>query len=112
MPMKAPMRFELLAKPPLGEVPEVFDVELVPLAVERRFNALGEEDRHMAEAVVKVKSTAKRLMSVAEGNGPVNALDMALRKDLGKYQAAIADLELVDYKVRILNGGTGRSPAC
>ena len=45
-------------------------------------------------------------MSVAEGHGPVNALDIALRKDLGKYQAEIADLELVDYKVRILNGGT------
>ena len=45
-------------------------------------------------------------MSVAEGNGPVNALDLALRKDLGVYQAEIADLELVDYKVRILNGGT------
>jgi 2-isopropylmalate synthase len=50
-------------------------------------------------------------MSVAEGNGPVNALDMALRKDLGKYQSEIKDLELVDYKVRILNGGTGRDHA-
>jgi 2-isopropylmalate synthase len=46
-------------------------------------------------------------MSVAEGNGPVNALDTALRKDLGKYSAEIADLELVDFKVRILDGGTG-----
>ena len=46
------------------------------------------------------------MMSVAEGHGPVNALDLALRKDLGKYQSEIADLELADYKVRILNGGT------
>jgi 2-isopropylmalate synthase len=46
-------------------------------------------------------------MSVGEGNGPINALDEALRKDLGRYQEHIADLELVDYKVRILNGGTG-----
>ena len=46
-------------------------------------------------------------MTVAEGNGPVNALDQALRKDLGVYRDAIADLELIDYKVRILNGGTG-----
>ena len=45
-------------------------------------------------------------MSVAEGHGPVNALDIALRKDLGKYQHEIADLELADFKVRILNGGT------
>ena len=40
------------------------------------------------------------------GNGPVNALDQALRKDLGKYSAALSDLRLVDYKVRILTGGT------
>jgi 2-isopropylmalate synthase len=46
-------------------------------------------------------------MSVAEGNGPVNALDLALRKDLGVYSDRIADLELVDFKVRILDGGTG-----
>jgi 2-isopropylmalate synthase len=45
-------------------------------------------------------------MSVARGQGPVNALDIALRKDLGKYQAEIEDMELVDFKVRILNGGT------
>ncbi|MBP0574441.1 citramalate synthase, partial [Mycobacterium tuberculosis] len=47
------------------------------------------------------------LFSAAEGNGPVNALDAALRKDLGEYQKFIDDLELVDFKVRILNGGTG-----
>jgi 2-isopropylmalate synthase len=45
-------------------------------------------------------------MSVAEGDGPVNALDLALRKDLGKYQHEIDDLVLADFKVRILNGGT------
>ena len=44
--------------------------------------------------------------SVGEGNGPVNALDTALRKDLGKYQSFIDDLTLVDYKVRILTGGS------
>ena len=46
------------------------------------------------------------LISAAEGNGPVNALDVALRKDLGKYQDFIKGLKLVDYRVRILNGGT------
>jgi 2-isopropylmalate synthase len=44
--------------------------------------------------------------NVGLGNGPVNALDQALRKDLGKYSAALSDLRLVDYKVRILTGGT------
>ena len=61
----------------------------------------------MAEAVVKLVVGGERIMSVGEGNGPVNALDNALRKDLGKFQSVIEDLELVDYKVRILNGGTG-----
>ena len=60
----------------------------------------------VSEAIVKVVVDGEERMSVAEGHGPVNALDIALRKDLGKYQAEIDDLELVDYKVRILNGGT------
>jgi 2-isopropylmalate synthase len=46
------------------------------------------------------------MISVAEGNGPVNALDLALRKDLGKYQRHIEDLELLDYRVRVFQGGT------
>ena len=46
------------------------------------------------------------LWSIADGNGPVNALDRALRKDLGRYQELLKDIELVDYKVRILTGGT------
>ena len=49
----------------------------------------------------------EHLISAAEGNGPVNALDVALRKDLGKYQKYIEGLKLIDYRVRILNGGTG-----
>jgi 2-isopropylmalate synthase len=61
----------------------------------------------VSEAIVKLKVDGERLMSVGEGNGPVHALDQALRKDLGRYSAYIEDLELVDYKVRILNGGTG-----
>ena len=73
--------------------------------VERRFDAIGKL-KTVSEAVVKVEVDGEEKMSVAEGNGPVNALDLALRKDLGKYQDEIADLELVDYKVRILNGGT------
>ena len=73
--------------------------------IERRFDANGHL-KTVSEAIVKVVVDGEERMSVAEGHGPVNALDIALRKDLGKYQAEIADLELVDYKVRILNGGT------
>ena len=57
-------------------------------------------------AVVKVSVDGADLISAAEGNGPVNALDLALRKDLGKYQKYIAGLKLTDYRVRILNAGT------
>jgi len=60
----------------------------------------------VSEAVVKVTIDGETRMSVAEGQGPVNALDIALRKDLGKYQGEIDDMSLTDYKVRILNGGT------
>jgi len=98
--------FELLARRMLGEVPEFFRVEGFRVMVERRFNAVGEL-KTVSEAIVKVTVDGETLMSVAEGNGPVNALDGALRKDLGRYGRAIGDLELVDYKVRILDGGTG-----
>ena len=55
---------------------------------------------------MKVEVEGEMLISAAEGNGPVNALDVALRKDLGKYQKYIEGLKLIDYRVRILNGGT------
>ena len=97
--------FELLARRTLGTVPEFFNVESFRVGVERRFNALGEVIT-VSEAVVKVIVDGEMFMSVAEGAGPVNALDKALRTDLGKYQTEIEGLELVDYKVRILNGGT------
>jgi 2-isopropylmalate synthase len=97
--------FYLLVKRVLGEVPRYFDVERFKVSVERRHNALGELVS-VAEAIVKVRVGEEVLISAAEGNGPVNALDVALRKDLGKYQDLIQDLELVDYKVRIFQGGT------
>ena len=97
--------FFLLAKRALGEVPEFFTVERFKVNVERRWNAVGELVT-VAEAIVKVRVDDEVLISAAEGNGPVNALDVALRKDLGKYQRFIADIELLDYKVRIFQGGS------
>ena len=106
MPTKAAdASFELLARRTLGTVPEFFEVEAFRVMVERRFDANGKL-KTVSEAVVKLVVDGTQTMSVAEGHGPVNALDLAMRKDLGKYQGEIEDLELVDYKVRILNGGT------
>ncbi len=97
--------FDLLARRTLGKVPDYFDVMQFDVNTEQRYNALGERVT-VAMAVVKVKVGDDSLMSAAEGNGPVNALDQALRKDLGKYQKYIEGLKLTDYRVRILNGGT------
>ncbi len=96
---------ELLARRRLDTLPIFFKVEGFRVNVERRFDANGRL-KTFAEAVVKVDVNGDKRMSVAEGNGPVNALDKALRKDLGELSGYINDLELVDYKVRILNGGT------
>ncbi len=93
--------FELLARRTLGTVPHYFDVQSFQVNV-------GQRDGTMySEASVKVKVGSDILISAGEGNGPVSALDVALRKDLGKYQKHIDNMELVDFKVRILNGGTG-----
>jgi len=99
--------FELLARRLLGEVPRYFTVDSFRVMVEKRHNALGQLVT-VSEATVKVFIEGEEgpIWSVAEGNGPVNALDTALRKDLGRFQTHIRSIELVDYKVRILTGGT------
>jgi len=97
--------FFLLAKRVMGEAPHFFDVERYSVAVDRRFARNGFEDMG-AEAIVKLNVGGESRISAAEGNGPVNALDLALRKDLGVYQRHIEDVKLVDYRVRVFQGGT------
>jgi len=97
--------FEMLARRTLGTVPNYFDVTQFDVNVEQRNNAMGERVT-VTLAVVKVKVGDDNLISAAEGNGPVNALDRALRKDLGQYQKYIDGLKLTDYRVRILDAGT------
>ena len=93
--------FELLARRTFENVPHYFDVQSFQVNV-------GQRDGTMySEASVKLKVDGEILISAGEGNGPISALDVALRKDLGKYQKHIENMELVDFKVRILNGGTG-----
>jgi 2-isopropylmalate synthase len=97
--------FELLARKWLGGVPKFFDVEMFNVNVERKQGLEG--GLYAASlAVVKIRIGAETLISAAEGNGPVNALDLALRKDLGVYQKFIQDVELLDFRVRVFQGGT------
>ncbi|MBI1239173.1 MAG: citramalate synthase [Alphaproteobacteria bacterium] len=97
--------FELLARRALGQVPDYIDVISFRVMVERRFNARGEIVT-VSEATVKLDIDGYLIYSVGEGNGPVDALAHALQRDVGRYSKYIADLELVDFKVRILTSGT------
>lgn len=104
--------FELLARRELGLLPEFFEVKRYKVIVERRKNKRNQMVS-LSEAVVVVKINGEKKMSVSDSmdesgtdRGPVNALMQALLKDLGPYQAIIDDMRLVDFKVRITNGGT------
>jgi len=97
--------FYVLAQRMLGRTRDYFKVERFKVNVERRYNANGDLVT-FSEATVKIVVDGVTMISAAEGDGPVNALDRALRKDLGKYQSQIAGLELMDFKVRIFQGGT------
>ena len=104
--------FELLARAELGLLPEFFEVKRYKVTVERRKNKYNNMIS-LSEAVVVVKVDGEKKLSVSESmdeagsdRGPVNALAKALAKDLGRYQDQIADMRLVDFKVRITQGGT------
>jgi 2-isopropylmalate synthase len=90
--------FELLARRMLGTVPEYFHLESFRTLVERR----GEGEEALSEATLKIVVRGERVLTVAEGNGPVNALDAAFRKALLPHYPEVERLKLVDYKVRIL----------
>ena len=104
--------FELLARAELGLLPDFFEVKRYRVTVERRKNKYNKMVS-LSEAVVVVKVDGEKKLSVSESmdetgsdRGPVNALAKALAKDLGRYQDTIEDVRLVDFKVRITQGGT------
>ncbi len=104
--------FELLARAELGLLPRFFEIKRYRVTVERRKNRY-DQMVSVSEAVVVVKIGKDKVLSVSESTdetgtdrGPVNALAKALAKDLGPYQASIEDMQLVDFKVRITQGGT------
>jgi 2-isopropylmalate synthase len=98
--------FELLARRALGRVPEFFRLNRFRVMDDRRWSARGELVTE-SEATVSVEVGGQSVMTVATGNGPVNALDSALRKALLPAYPQLADMRLVDYKVRILTPGSG-----
>jgi 2-isopropylmalate synthase len=98
--------FELLARRALGGVPEYFRLNRFRVMDDRRWNARGELVTE-SEATITVEVGSARFMEVATGNGPVNALDQALRKALIPLFPQLIDMRLVDYKVRILTPGAG-----
>ena len=104
--------FELLARRALGQMPEFFEVKRYRVSIERRKNKYN-QTVSLSEAVVVLKVDGEKRLSVSESmdetgsdRGPVNALAKALAKDLGRYGEVIADMRLVDFKVRITQGGT------
>jgi 2-isopropylmalate synthase len=95
--------FELLIRSELdASAPRPFALESYRVLVEHR-----EDGAVVSEATVKVRVRGERVIATAEGNGPVNALDEALRMALTKHYPQLAHFELADYKVRILEGSHG-----
>ena len=99
--------FELLARRSLGQIPSYFKLERFRIMDDRRTNARGDLVIE-SEATVTVEVGGDLLHEVASGNGPINALDVALRKALLRAYPQLEGTHLTDYKVRILTpqGGT------
>ena len=100
--------FELMARRVLGEVPDYFSIGRFRVMDERRFNAKGELVVE-SEATTTITVGDASYHEAAIGNGPVNAVDTAMRKALIAAYPSLEDVELVDYKVRILDARDGQS---
>jgi 2-isopropylmalate synthase len=98
----APASFELLLRREAGSYEPLFELESFRVVMEKRADGVVE-----TEATIKVKVDGKRYLRVAEGNGPVNALDSALRGAIADHHPHLADIELTNYKVRILDESHG-----
>jgi 2-isopropylmalate synthase len=94
--------FDLLVRKETGEYEPLFRLESWRVIVEKR-----EDGRVQTEATIKIWVDGERYVRTAEGNGPVNALDRALRTAIGERYPHLRDIELVNYKVRILDERKG-----
>ncbi len=95
--------FELLMRKTMGTFTPFFDSMSYRVLDEKRTSV----ESPLAEATVMIEVDGEQEHTAATGNGPVNAIDAAIRKALLKFYPNLADMELVDYKVRILTTGTG-----
>jgi 2-isopropylmalate synthase len=98
----APASFELLLRREAGSYESLFELESFRVVTEKRADGRVE-----TEATIKVRLDGERYLRVAEGNGPVNALDRALRAAIADRYPHLADIELTNYKVRILDESHG-----
>ncbi|WP_018249309.1 citramalate synthase [Orenia marismortui] len=96
--------FELLVEKATGRYEKLFELEGVRIITEK-----SEDYNPLSEATIKVKVNGERVHTAAEGDGPVNALDGALRKALISFYPELKNIHLIDYKVRVLEGNQGTS---
>ena len=99
--------FELLARKALGQVPDYFSIGRFRVTDERRFNAKGELVVE-SEATAAITIGSHTQYEVEYGNGPVHAIDKAIRKALIQFYPSLGDVELIDFKVRILEPHEGQ----
>jgi len=99
--------FELMVRRFLPNYTPNFELLDYMVIIEKDRRSSRSDDGIVSEATVKVKVGSEIVHTVAEGNGPVNALDNALRKSLIQFYPSIVDIRLVDFKVRVVDQGTG-----
>ena len=99
--------FELLARKALGQVPNYFSIGRFRVTDERRFNAKGELVVE-SEATAAITIGSHTQYEVEYGNGPVHAIDKAIRKALIQFYPSLGDVDLIDFKVRILGPHEGQ----
>ena len=101
--------FDLLVQRAKADYKKLFELVDFMVIVEKRRRppSMKNAEEMMSEAIVKVRVDNEVMHTAAEGNGPVNALDKALRKALLRFYPSLSVVKLIDYKVRILEGSTG-----
>ncbi len=91
--------FELLVKKHTGEIRKLFELERFKISIHKDSNDMDAR----SEALIKIRVGDETEITAAEGNGPVNAMDKALRKALERFYPQLKEIHLTDYKVRVLD---------